>query len=70
MSPLATALSPAENSPAENNVPVVPLFVETLFMKQPLIVAVPLMVNAAAEDVALLPALAAANDGATRVALE
>jgi len=57
-----------EKSPAENNVPVVLSLVELppMLIKQPATVPVLVIENDTAEDVALLPAEAALNDGVGR----
>jgi len=67
VSPLTTDLE-LEKSPAENNVPVVLSFVALppMLMKQPATVPVLVMAKDTAEDVALLPAEAALNEGVGR----
>ena len=68
VSPLTTDLE-LEKSPAENKVPVVESLVALppMLMKQPATVPVLVMENDTAEDVALLPAEAEANDGVGRL---
>jgi hypothetical protein len=68
VSPLTTALE-LEKSPAENNVPVVESLVALppMLIKQPATVPVLVIENDTAEDVALLEAEAAANEGVGRL---
>ncbi len=68
VSPLTTDLE-LEKSPAENNVPVVESLVALppMLMKQPATVPVDVMEKDTADDVALLPAEAALNDGVGRL---
>ena len=58
-----------EKSPAENNVPVVESLVALppMLIKQPATVPVLVIENDTAEDVVLLPAEAALNDGVGRL---
>jgi hypothetical protein len=68
VSPLTTALE-LEKSPAENNVPVVESLVALppMFIKQPATVPVLVIAKDTAEDVALLEAEAALNEGVGRL---
>jgi hypothetical protein len=68
VSPLTTDLE-LEKSPAENNVPVVESLVELppMLIKQPATVPELVMENDTEEDVALLPAEAALNEGVGRL---
>jgi hypothetical protein len=67
VSPSTTAFE-LEKSPAENNVPVVSSIVALppMLMKQPATVPVDVIEKLDAEDVVLLPAAAALNDGVLR----
>ena len=68
VSPLTTDLE-LEKSPAENNVPVVESLVELppMLIKQPATVPVLVIAKDTAEEVALLPAEAALNEGVGRL---
>jgi hypothetical protein len=68
VSPLTTDLE-LEKSPAENSVPVVESLVALppMLMKQPATVPVLVMEKDTEDDVALLPAEAALNDGVGRL---